>query len=74
MCPHARRYFFLNAGILVLGTIAYVFIARGYTHKPIVGAGGGGASASSKKAAAAAAGGGGAEAGFEQALDDFKAA
>jgi hypothetical protein len=30
-----RRYFFLNAGILVLGTIAYVLIARNYTEKPV---------------------------------------
>jgi hypothetical protein len=30
------RYFFLNAGILVLGTIAYTLIARNYTEKPVV--------------------------------------
>jgi hypothetical protein len=30
------RYFFLNAGILVLGLGAYVIIARNYTEKPVV--------------------------------------
>jgi hypothetical protein len=30
------RYFFLNAGILVLGLGAYIIIARNYTEKPFV--------------------------------------
>lgn len=30
-----HRYFFLNAGILVLGSVAYVLIARHYTEKPV---------------------------------------
>jgi len=29
------RYFWLNAVILSLGLVAYVWIARGYTEKPI---------------------------------------
>lgn len=53
------RYFFLNAGILVLGTVAYVIIARNYTEKPVV---------SKAEAAAKAA------AGDVELMDDFKAA
>jgi len=53
------RYFFLNAGILVVGLIAYVIIARNYTEKPVVA-----------KAAAAKA----AQDNGMPAADEFKAA
>jgi hypothetical protein len=30
------RYFWLNAGILGLGLIVFIFVARSYTEKPIM--------------------------------------
>lgn len=36
MIDAACRYFFLNAGILAAGLIAYCFVARAYTEKPVL--------------------------------------
>jgi hypothetical protein len=30
------RYFWLNAGILAVGLVIYIFVARSYTEKPIL--------------------------------------